>query len=1096
MAHTVALTPGTRVELWRRPRRRKSLCQSTVVSFFVSPPKDSPLVFLTRLPERSNHRVPSAETRTTSSRKHVLESPLGLLLRRHSISLSPSLAGSACISLCSSFGSPAERGGKRRPEEKYRNRNFSESLVPGSEPFGRSAHAGRSALSPCSSRGRLGYSCHSVALCYPFTLNRDPFPASSSRLSELFSFASPLSARCLRQQACRSLSSSASLPSASVPLPSTSALSPPTRGDSGPCPSGRSEHWNASSLGSCSPSVGAFSLASASSSPSLGRRAFSRAVARVRATRRSSTRSQELSPVDIDTRPPLTEAAATEEGPERRADEWRGDRRRLRGSPQQTRQREDEELDGEDAGASEGLGDRNPVWGTAAKGEERGERRRPRNATTVDVNDAFPASSRSSGVSSETSQAPRKARKKAEKTHAAPLVLSVKWTAKAALEALNEVRATPQGTRASREEEAEEQKEAELEKESQEGKTACSGEVTRVRLLPAHSCHGGARRREKLFDGHPWVFQHEIANLEELRHVRTGALVEVGEDDGTLLGVGLVNRLASISVRLLRHARLHGRTLHLAQPQASSFSTSTPDSGNAPSSSLPSPGVSSCSPSSTPWNSAASSFSDKSLSGLGFLLPPTPLLPCPIAEVASRLLRAIRRRRELVLSEATPVSSAFSSSSSYSVSSSGSSSAVSVGAEDGRNRFSPSVLRSLKASSRARGRREGEGERLGEKGDSEMETVLQRTLFYRAVAGEADGLPGIEVDVFESLPEGGKTAQTIQLVRLLSVSVRPLLPLVVEALEALPPSTCLAVQSLHSNKEKLAQGGAEFVTELVKGENPCVWFEPLGLPVRPQLSTNLLLPPFAAYSPACQYLQSLCWSLTETLALQVAAPLSLLSVRAGPRAVAVVSALSRAARREHEPTRESGTKGEGGFSRVDCGGRNAEVGERMGARIDSIVMLEDAATLADLAQETAKRNGLSEKTSVLFRLDIDVELEKMARSHLKFHLAYLHFPPVIKPCPTQRYGQFGSGYRPSFRGVCRALRTSLDLLHDNGILVYSMLLSKEENRDVGFDLLRSAAHAAGKKAVLLGAWGANFDQRFLLSHDDLWYEHVYAVRVQ
>ncbi|EPR62309.1 hypothetical protein TGDOM2_227140 [Toxoplasma gondii GAB2-2007-GAL-DOM2] len=1094
MAHTVARTPGTRADLWRRPRRRKSLSQSTAASFFVSPPKDSPLVLLAFPPGRSNSRMPSAETRAASSRKQVLESPLGLLLRRHSISLSPSLLGSACVSLCSACDCPAERDGERRQEKKDENRDFPESLVPGSEPLGLSAHAGRSALSSCSTRGRLGCSSHSVAVCYPFTVSGEPFPASSSRVSDMFSFASPLSARCLRQQACRSLSSSASLPSASVPLPSTFALSPPTRGDSGACPSGRREHWNASSLGSCSPSVGAFSPASASSSSSLGLLAFSRAFARVRATRGFSPHSQELSPFNTDSRPPLTEAPETE-GPERPADEWRGGRRRSRGSPQQTKQREDEELEREAAGASEWLGDRNPLWGAAAKGEERGERRRPCNATTDDVKDAFPASSPSSSVSSETSRVPGKARKKTNKTHAAPSVLAVKWTAKAALEARNEVRATPQGTGANREEEVEEQKEEEFEKESQEGRTACSREVTRVRLLPAPSCHGGARRREKLFGGHPWVFQHEIANLEELRQVRTGALVEVGEDDGRLLGVGLLNRSASISVRLLRHARLQGRRLRLAQPHASSLSTSTPDSANAHSSSLPSPGVSSCSPS-LPSISAASSFSDKSFPGLGFLLPPTPLLPCPIAEVASRLLRAIRRRRELVLSESTPLSSAFSSSSSYSVSSSGSSSAVSADAEEGRNRFSPSVLRLLKASSRARGRREGERERPGEQGDSKMETALQRTLFYRAVAGEADGLPGVEVDVFESLPEGGKTAQTIQLVRLLSVSARPLLPLVVEALEALPPSTCLAVQSLHSNKEKLAQGGAEFVTELVKGKNPCVWFEPLGLPVRPQLSTNLLLPPFAAYSPACQHLQSLCWSLTETLALQVAAPLSLLSVRAGPRAVAVVSALSRAAPREQGPKPESGTKGDGGFSRAHCGGRNAKVGERRGAKIESLVMLEEAATLADLAEETAKRNGLSEKASILFRLDIDVELEKMARSHLKFHLAYLHFPPVIKPCPTQRHGQFGSGYRPSFRGVCRALRTSLDLLHHNGILVYSMLLSKEENRDVGFDLLRSAVHAAGKKAMLLGAWGANFDQRILLSHDDLWYEHVYAVRVQ
>ncbi|CBZ54159.1 conserved hypothetical protein [Neospora caninum Liverpool] len=1022
MAPPLSRPPGARLDSWRRPRRRKLLSHFTLGRCCVSPRQVSSLVRPERTLESNERLLLSEKQRLPIPSKPLLETPPGCRTEE---------------------GSP----------ESDKPPNGAQPRVPGRERY--SPFPFSPVAVPPSTWPEQLQSSSPASVC--------PWPRGCGLtlrvLNSTVPSASPPPSRGLGHQVYRLLSSFASPSSSSDLPPSAPALPFANRRVVGSSRSSRLGDSRSSSSPLSSPLLASASpcpcFASSSCIPSPG--FFSRAFARLRARHRSPTRSP---------RPPLeTEEEARQlvgaEGDARGGDRAEGTETEGEGG---VRRPKEEAEEGE--GGQGGEQQKPPRWSGAEGDEGRGVKRLPRSRKHA-PDDAF------ASLPSLCPESPRlqgKTKKKGNPSAASSF--QVKWSAKAVLEAHNVLSSGSTGTEAN--------SEGKNGKAKQKESVANTLGVRRARLLPASACHGGARRREKLVTGHPWVFHHELANLHELRDVRTGTLVEVVDEDGAVVGVGILNRLASISVRLLRHAR--GRVTPLGDPEQSRLSGATqasPDTPDTTSSfailSAPSDSSSVAPSSSTSASSLPAGKTPHSFS----LLVPTPLLPCPVDEVASRLRRALHRRRALGLSEAALLRPSASPPA-----------PVSAASQSSRDRFSPSVLRALKASSRARTRSQ-ESERATDGGNGmsvERASALRRALFYRAVSGEADGVPGVEVDVFETQPVDGAAAQTVQLVRLLSVSARPLLPLVVDALQALPPASCLAVQSLHSHKEKLAQGGAEFVTELVKGDDPSVWFEPLGLPVRPQLATNLLLPPFAAYSPSCQHLQRLCFLLTEALASQFEGPLSLLSVRAGPRAVAIVAALSR------EDMRET-PKGAACVPKADHMGRNQER-ELKGWKTESIVMVEEAETLAKLAEETARRNGLAEKAAVVFRLDVDVELEKMARSHLQFHLAYLNFPPVINPCPTQRHGQFGSGYRPSFRGVCRALRTSLDLLHPQGILVYSVLLPKEENRDVGFDLLRSAAHAAGKKAVLLGAWGANFDQRCLLSQDDLWYEHVYAVRVQ
>ncbi|PFH35060.1 hypothetical protein BESB_059470 [Besnoitia besnoiti] len=665
----------------------------------------------------------------------------------------------------------------------------------------------------------------------------------------------------------------------------------------------------------------------------------------------------------------------------------------------------------------------------------------------------------------------KKQKPREKETSAAP-AFRFKWNARAALEAGRGEEAAVLSVAKQGERHAHSETETGGEEKAE---SLMTGAVPQLRLHSATACQGGVKRRERLCHGHPWVYEHEVANLEELRGVPAGTLVEVIEEDGSLVGVGLLNRCSSVPVRFLRHALIYqkqgggGGMIKSAVPDASSCDPSEAT-----------PSASFHSPPATPLASEPPS-SPPPAKQLRARLRPTDLLPAPVEELSARLRASLQRQRALALSDPLVTSSAAAPSAAPS------SLPVPGGSAAPKDRFSPSALRALKASGRARfsARDQGAG------ADAPGGSCLRETVFYRAVAGEADGLPGLEIDVFEScVGRESARAQTVQVVRLNSVSARPLLPLVVDICsKELPPATCIAVQSIQSNKEKLAQEGAEFVTELVHGEDPCVWFETRSLPVRAELVTHLLLPPFAAYSPSCQHLQRTCFHLTESLRAQFGARLSLLTVRAGARAIGVISALSA----EAEATQTAADRAPEARGRLGAALAGAP---EWSAKVENVVLVEEAEALADLASQMARRNGLAEKTTIFTRVDVDVELEKMTRSHLKFHLAYLHFPPAIKFRPSQRHGQFGAGYRPSFRGVSRSLSTSLDLLHPGGVLVYSLLLPKEESRDVGFDLLRAAVQATGKKAVLLGTWGSNSDQRFLVSHNDLWYEHVYCVRLQ
>mmetsp|Transcript_27304 Transcript_27304/g.53594 ORF Transcript_27304/g.53594 Transcript_27304/m.53594 type:complete len:446 (+) Transcript_27304:83-1420(+) len=69
--------------------------------------------------------------------------------------------------------------------------------------------------------------------------------------------------------------------------------------------------------------------------------------------------------------------------------------------------------------------------------------------------------------------------------------------------------------------------------------------------LKGEETAAGAEVRRRLKEGHPWVFAEEVANMTELNQFDAGTIVHLRCSDGEQLGQGLLNRQASVVLRMI-----------------------------------------------------------------------------------------------------------------------------------------------------------------------------------------------------------------------------------------------------------------------------------------------------------------------------------------------------------------------------------------------------------------------------------------------------------------------------------------------------------------------------------------------------------------
>ncbi|XP_026190197.1 uncharacterized protein LOC34622397 [Cyclospora cayetanensis] len=304
---------------------------------------------------------------------------------------------------------------------------------------------------------------------------------------------------------------------------------------------------------------------------------------------------------------------------------------------------------------------------------------------------------------------------------------------------------------------------------------------------------------------------------------------------------------------------------------------------------------------------------------------------------------------------------------------------------------------------------------------------------WRAVDGEADGVPGVEVDVY------GKAA----VLRLHSQSMRRFIPAFIRLLKQQLCLDTLCIQTLESKKEKLAQGGAEYRSELLEGSDPVVWIV-VGDSPSARLPVHLFLPPYASFSS-----QSL--HLLPILRRHVAGG-AFLAVDGCMRGVGI--SCLRALGGSIESEGEAG--GQGGA--------------------ESLVLVETSETTNGLNEKAVAANRVMDAVNCIYTEDVVKELYSMRASSLRFRGVYIHLRPKIRFTASERGGQFGRWFRPSLRGIESQWAAAAALVEPGGLLTASLLLPTYLNSWALRSLCR-AAEAAGRSAALVYINAANANAR-------------------
>jgi len=309
--------------------------------------------------------------------------------------------------------------------------------------------------------------------------------------------------------------------------------------------------------------------------------------------------------------------------------------------------------------------------------------------------------------------------------------------------------------------------------------------------------------------------------------------------------------------------------------------------------------------------------------------------------------------------------------------------------------------------------------------------------YCRVVHGEADGLPGIFVDRF-----GGAAVATFE-----SVGSARLEFLVQEELTRwMGKLEFFAIHKMTAKKEKWAQDGSEFTTDIVRGDT----------------STVLVSEPPCAFEVDVHHGTMGHWNY------------SLEPVR----------------KRIAQLIGHSGTVLDAWSHVGQWGVRCAKLGAT------EIVLLEESLGLAKVCRDNVERNNVDLQCTVLHRSTVLGELRNMAISGIRFNCVALNIRLRFQRYFTHRHGQFGRWFKPSLKGYETAIYLGAQVTSRGGYLVVTFVLPyTEEHRAV--NLMQQGLERASRVGSIIYHM-SGVDEHYALASsvmEDSWIPVVVCARL-
>lgn len=302
--------------------------------------------------------------------------------------------------------------------------------------------------------------------------------------------------------------------------------------------------------------------------------------------------------------------------------------------------------------------------------------------------------------------------------------------------------------------------------------------------------------------------------------------------------------------------------------------------------------------------------------------------------------------------------------------------------------------------------------------------------FGRAVNGEQDGLPGIFIDRF-----GSSAVVTFESVG----SVKLELLVQEELMRWMGKPTFLAIHKMVAKKEKWAQDGAEFATDIIRGNGSRV----------------------VVGEGACEF------EFDVNQGVQGAWHFALEEMRRELVEKAVVR----------------------GGTILDAWSHVGQWGVRCVRNAGAVeaVLLEESLGLAKLSQANVARNGVEDQCTVLHRGSVQEELRNMAGSGIRFSCVSLNIRVKMERHVKQREGQFGRWMKPTLKGYSSAVSLGARVTSKGGYLVVVFYLPVAAE-DQALSLVKDGLESAGRNGSLVAHSVGLSEQSGLASSamDDAW----------
>ncbi|CAK0897181.1 unnamed protein product [Prorocentrum cordatum] len=309
--------------------------------------------------------------------------------------------------------------------------------------------------------------------------------------------------------------------------------------------------------------------------------------------------------------------------------------------------------------------------------------------------------------------------------------------------------------------------------------------------------------------------------------------------------------------------------------------------------------------------------------------------------------------------------------------------------------------------------------------------------YCRAVNGEQDGLPGMFVDRF-----GSAAVATFE-----SVGSARLEFLVQEELTRwMGKLRFLAVHRMVAAKEKWAQQGQEFTTDVTRGDGSRVVV----------LDRSCSFEIDVHHGPAGHW----CYGL-EALRQELVGQLAM------------------------------------GGTVLDAWSHVGQWGVRCAkAGAQEVVLLDDSLSLAKVCQDNVVRNGVEAQSTVLHRGSVHDELRNMTASGIRFDCVALNVRVKFERYFKQRHGQFGRWTKPSLKGYATAISLGARITGRGGYLVVAFVLPLAGEHFAASLLQDGLERASRTGSIVFHASGVDENSALASSAmDDLWVPVLLCARL-